>query len=339
MKLLVALGGNAIKQADEAGTTAGQFANCDKAAAQLAAIVGRFGPDDWLVITHGNGPQSGNLSVQMEAGRGQVPGQDLDIIGAMTQGQIGYMLQNTLQRHLRAEGVDKDVIAVVNQVLVDPEDPEFIGDAASKPVGDFLTEAEAETLKARRPDYIVKKVKPGVEKGWRRCVPSPIPIANVEARAIGRILSQGMIVVASGGGGIPVMLDAEGGHVGLEAVIDKDRAGGLLARTLGADTFLLLTDVEFAFRDYGEAHAEPVGEVSLAEALDLAAEGHFLAGSMGPKMASAIKFVEDGGARAIISSLETAVAALGGKTGTRIVPDAPATRPRASRKRRAVSLR
>jgi carbamate kinase len=322
MKLLVALGGNAIKQADEVGTTAEQLANCDKAAEQLATIVARFGPDDWLAITHGNGPQSGNLSVQMEAARDQVPVQDLDIIGAMTQGQIGYMLQNTLQRHLRAEGVDKDVIAVVNQVLVDPEDPEFIADAASKPVGDFCTAREAQALKDQHPDYVVKKVRPGVEKCWRRCVPSPIPIANLEARAIGRILSQGIIVIASGGGGIPVMRDTDGDHVGLEAVIDKDRAGELLARALGADTFLLLTDVEFAFRDYGEAHAKPVGQVSLAEAMDLEAEGHFLAGSMGPKMISAIKFVEDGGTRAIISSLDKAVDALAGKTGTVIVPDA-----------------
>lgn len=321
MRLLVALGGNAIKQADEAGTPAEQFDNCDRAARELAAIVGTFGPDDWMAITHGNGPQSGNLSVQMEAAKSEVPVQTLDIIGAMTQGQIGYMLQNTMQKHLKARGVDKDVIAVVNQVLVDPDDPEFVGDAASKPVGNFLSEAEAHTLKALHPEYVVKEVKPGAEKPWRRCVPSPIPSANVEVRAIRQILSLGIIVIASGGGGIPVMVDADGDYSGLEAVIDKDRAGEVLAQALGADTFMMLTDVEYAFRDFGRKNASPVRTVSAGEAQALAAQGHFLAGSMGPKMASAIKFVSDGGGRAIITSLDKAVDALAGTTGTIVLPE------------------
>ncbi|HJW75312.1 MAG TPA: carbamate kinase [Thermoleophilia bacterium] len=322
MRLLVALGGNAIKQADQAGTTAEQFANCEKTAMQLARIVKEFGPDDWLAITHGNGPQSGNLSVQMEAVREKVPVQDLDVIGAMTQGQIGYMLQNTMQKHLRLLGVDQDVIAVVNQVEVDPDDPEFSGDTASKPVGNFLTEAEAKALKAEHPDYVVKQVKPGVEKGWRRCVPSPIPSANVEARAIREILAQGIIVIASGGGGIPVMRDEQGNHKGLEAVIDKDRAGEVMAQAIGADTFMMLTDVEHAMLNFGRANATPLGEVTTAEAKQRAAEGHFLAGSMGPKVAAAVKFVEEGGKRAIISSLDKAVEALEGKTGTIIVSQA-----------------
>ena len=316
MRLLVALGGNAIKQADQAGTTAEQFENCDKTAKQLARIVSEFDPDDWLAITHGNGPQSGNLSVQMEAARDKVPVQDLDVIGAMTQGQIGYMLQNTMQKHLKAHGIDKDVIAVVNQVLVDPDDPEFTGDMASKPVGNFFTEEEAKALKAQHPEYVVKEVKPGVEKGWRHCVPSPIPSANVEARAIRQILAQDIIVIASGGGGIPVMQDDQGNYKGLEAVIDKDRAGESMARAIGADTFMMLTDVEHALLNFGKENATTLGEVSLAEAKRFAGEGHFLAGSMGPKVASAIKFVEGGGTRAIISSLDRATEALEGKTGT-----------------------
>ena len=320
MKILVALGGNAIKQAHEAGTTAEQFDNCEKTAEQLAGIVSEFGPNDWLAITHGNGPQSGNLSVQMEAAKDLVAVQTLDVIGAMTQGQIGYMLQNTMQKHLKAHGVDKDVIAVVNQVLVDPDDPEFTGDAASKPVGNFFTAEEARALKVLHPEYVVKEVKPGAEKGWRRCVPSPIPSVNVEARAICRILDAGIIVIASGGGGIPVMQDDKGDYHGLEAVIDKDRAGEVMAQEIGADTFMMLTDVEHALLNFGKANATPVGEVTVAEAQRLVAEGHFLPGSMGPKVASAIKFVEEGGARAIISSLDKAVEALSGKTGTIIVP-------------------
>ena len=261
MKLLVALGGNAIKQAHEAGTTAEQFENCEKTAEQLAAIVSEFGPEDWLAITHGNGPQSGNLSVQMEAAKDLVPVQTLDVIGAMTQGQIGYMLQNTMQKHLKARGVDMDVIAVVNQVLVDPDDPEFSGDTASKPVGNFFTAEEARALKAQHPEYVVKEVKPGAEKGWRRCVPSPIPSLNVEARAIRQILNAGIIVIASGGGGIPVMQDGAGDYQGLEAVIDKDRAGEVMAQAIGADTFMMLTDVEHALLNFGKPDAAPLGQV------------------------------------------------------------------------------
>ncbi len=320
MKLLVALGGNAIKQAHEAGTTEEQFANCEKTSEQLAKIVSEFGPGDWLAITHGNGPQSGNLSVQMDAAKDLVAEQTLDIIGAMTQGQIGYMLQNTMQKHLKALGIDKDVIAVVNQVLVDPDDPEFTGDTASKPVGNFFTAEEARALKAEHPDYVVKEVKPGAEKGWRRCVPSPIPSLNVEGRAIGKILDAGIIVIASGGGGIPVMQDDKGDYQGLEAVIDKDRAGEVMAQEIGADTFMMVTDVEHALMNFGKENAAPIGEVTVAEAQRLADEGHFLPGSMGPKVASAIKFVQDGGKRAIISSLDKTVEAFEGKTGTIIVP-------------------
>ncbi len=320
MKLLVALGGNAIKQAHEAGTTEEQFANCEKTSEQLAKIVSEFGPGDWLAITHGNGPQSGNLSVQMDAAKDLVAEQTLDIIGAMTQGQIGYMLQNTMQKHLKALGIDKDVIAVVNQVLVDPDDPEFTGDTASKPVGNFFTAEEARALKAEHPDYVVKEVKPGAEEGWRRCVPSPIPSLNVEGRAIGKILDAGIIVIASGGGGIPVMQDDKGDYQGLEAVIDKDRAGEVMAQEIGADTFMMVTDVEHALMNFGKENAAPIGEVTVAEAQRLADEGHFLPGSMGPKVASAIKFVQDGGKRAIISSLDKTVEAFEGKTGTIIVP-------------------
>ena len=205
-------------------------------------------------------------------------------------------------------------------MIVDPDDPEFIGDTASKPVGNFLSEAEARALKDQHPEYVVKEVKPGAEKGWRRCVPSPIPEGNVESRAIREILARGIIVIASGGGGIPVMQDERGDYNGLEAVIDKDRAGEVMANEIGADTFMMLTDVEHALLNFGKPDSMPVGDVTLEEARQYAAEGHFLAGSMGPKVASAIKFVEQGGKRAIISSLDRAVEALAGRTGTMITP-------------------
>jgi carbamate kinase len=316
MKLLVALGGNAIKQAGQDGTTEEQFANCEETAEQLARIVSEFKSGDWMAITHGNGPQSGNLSVQMESAKLWVPVQTLDVIGAMTQGQIGYMMQNMMQKHLKAHGVDKDVIAVVNQVIVDPDDPEFTGDTASKPVGNFFTDNEAKEVKAKNPEYVCKLVKPGAPKGWRRCVPSPIPSANAEARAIRQILGQGIIVVASGGGGIPVKLDEKGNYMGVEAVIDKDRAGEVMAHAIGADTYLILTDVEHALINFGKDNEKPVGKVTLAEMKKIAAEGHFLAGSMGPKVEAAMQFVEQGGQKTIISSLSKAVEAFEGKTGT-----------------------
>jgi carbamate kinase len=316
MKLLVALGGNAIKQAGQDGTTEEQFANCEETAEQLARIVSEFKSGDWMAITHGNGPQSGNLSVQMETAKLMVPVQTLDVIGAMTQGQIGYMMQNMMQKHLKAHGVDKDVIAVVNQVIVDPDDPEFTGDTASKPVGNFFTDNEAKEVKAKNPEYVCKLVKPGAPKGWRRCVPSPIPSANAEARAIRQILGQGIIVVASGGGGIPVKLDEKGNYMGVEAVIDKDRAGEVMAHAIGADTYLILTDVEHALINFGKDNEKPVGKVTLAEMKKIAAEGHFLAGSMGPKVEAAMQFVEQGGQKTIISSLSKAVEAFEGKTGT-----------------------
>ncbi len=316
MRLTVALGGNAIKQAHEAGTAEEQFANCEITAEALAKIVSEFKEGDELCVTHGNGPQSGNLDVQQQAGKDKVPAQPLDVVGAMTQGQIGYMFMNMLQKQLRVHGVDRDVVAIVNQVVVDPNDPEFEGDNASKPVGNFFGEEEAKALKAAHPDYIVKNVKPSAEKGWRRTVPSPIPSRNAEIRAINKIMDAGIIVIASGGGGIPVMEDAQGNLKGLEAVIDKDRAGEVMAEGVGADTFMILTDVEHAILNFGKENPQPIGQVSVDQMKKYVAEGHFLAGSMGPKVAAALKFVEWGGQRAIITSLNSAVDALAGKTGT-----------------------
>ncbi|MCK5060875.1 carbamate kinase, partial [Candidatus Bipolaricaulota bacterium] len=201
MRLLIALGGNAIKQAHEEGNTAEQFTNCKVTTRLIAEIVKKMGPDDRLAITHGNGPQAGNLLVQQEMGKERIPAQTMDVVGAMTQGQIGYMLQQTLMNYLVDMGTTVPVCAVVNQVLVNKDDPEFFGDMASKPVGNFFTEEEAKQLKREHPEYIVKKVKPNGEKTWRRTVPSPDPISNVEAEAIRRMVDAGIIVIASGGGG------------------------------------------------------------------------------------------------------------------------------------------
>ncbi len=321
MRLLVALGGNAIKQAHEKGTPEEQFANCKMTTKRLAEVVSRMDGQDRLIITHGNGPQAGNLLVQQDLGKEVVPAQTMDIVGAMTQGQIGYMLQQTLLNYLMDKDLKLPVAAVVNQVLVDENDPEFFGDAASKPVGNFLTEEEAKQVKQEHPEYIVKKVKPNGERVWRRTVPSPDPIANVGAEGIKRMVDAGIIVIASGGGGIPVVHDEGGHYMGVEAVIDKDLAGERLAEVVNADTFLVLTDVENARLNYGQPDEEEVGPITLAQAKKYLAEGHFLAGSMGPKVKACIRFLESGGKRAIITSLDKALEALDGKTGTRITRD------------------
>lgn len=321
MRLLVALGGNAIKQAHEQGTCVEQFANCGVTTERLAEIVSRMGDQDRLIITHGNGPQAGNLLVQQDAAKDRIPPQTMDIVGAMTQGQIGYMLQQTLLNYLKDKGLEIPVAAVVNQVLVNAQDPEFFGDKASKPVGNFFTEEEAKVLKQRHPDWIMKKVKPSGERTWRRTVPSPDPITNVGAEGIRRMVDAGIIVIASGGGGIPVVLDEEGHYKGVEAVIDKDLAGERLAEVVDADVFLILTDVEKAKLNFGKPNEEEVGPVTLSQAKEYLAEGHFLAGSMGPKVKACLRFLEWGGRKAIITSLDQAVNALEGKTGTIITPD------------------
>jgi len=315
--IVVALGGNAIKQADEKGTAEEQRANVAVTCEQLVSML-KYGHR--LVITHGNGPQAGNLLIQQEAGTAEVPAQPLDIVGAMTQGQIGYMFQQTLQNMLMEEKVPLPVVSVVNQVLVSEDDPDY--QDPSKPVGPFYSKEEAEKIKAERPDYIIKEVKPeNVEKRFRRVVPSPEPIRNLEYIAIRKMVDDGVVVIASGGGGVPVVYDERGNLKGTSAVIDKDKAGEVLATVVGADVFLVLTDVEHAKINFGKPDEKDVGLVTYSEMKKYSDEGHFKAGSMGPKVLACLRFIEWGGNLAIITSLDKAIAALIGQTGTRIVPD------------------
>lgn len=319
-RILVALGGNAIKQAKEEGTPEQQFRNCLVSSRHIVRILRRLGNQDRLIITHGNGPQAGNLLVQQDLAKSSVAPQTMDIVGAMTQGQIGYMLQQTLENCLRDEGIDMPVLAVVNQVLVDRSDPEFRGETASKPVGNFLTEKEAAALKAEHPEYIVKKVKPNSEKAWRRTVPSPDPISNVESQVLRKLIDVGIVLVASGGGGIPVVLDEQRHYVGVEAVIDKDLAGERLAETVGATIFMVLTDVEKVKLNYGTSNEKELDKMTVGQAKQYLEQGHFLPGSMNPKVTACIRFLEWGGKKAIITSLDKAADAYEGKTGTLITP-------------------
>lgn len=320
-RILVALGGNAIKQADEKGTTEEQFRNCQITCQHLAKIVSKLNKDDHLIITHGNGPQAGNLLVQQEQTRNIVPAQSMDIAGAMTQGQIGFMLQNSLMNCLEDLGINIPVIAVVNQVLVDKNDREFFSDVASKPVGNFFTEEEAMELKKQHPEYIIKKVKPKGDRCWRRTVPSPDPIRNVEGTNIRKIVDAGVIVIASGGGGIPVILDDRRHYKGMEAVIDKDLAGERLAEVVGANIFLILTDAGGVFDDFNKPDRKEVKMMSLSEAKKDFEKGRFQPGTMGPKVKACIRFLEWGGEKAMIGSLYKAVETLEGKAGTLIYKD------------------
>ena len=312
--ILVALGGNAIKQADDKGTAAEQFANVYKTSRELVKLI-KAGYK--LVITHGNGPQVGNLLIQQEEGKKLVPDMPLDVVGAMTQGQLGYMFEQALGNLLRAEGIHTPVAALVNQVLVSADDPGFKD--PTKPVGPFFTEEEAAAMAAEKPNWVIKEVKPKeVAKRFRRVVASPAPIDNSEIEVIRKMIDCGIIVVASGGGGVPVVVGADGLE-GTAAVIDKDLAGAKLAELIHADVFLILTDVDHAKLNYRKPDETDVGEVTLAQMKDLAARGDFLKGSMGPKVNACMKFVENGGARAIITSLDHAYEAIAEGFGTQIV--------------------
>jgi carbamate kinase len=312
-RVMIALGGNAIKQPHEKGTFEEQMDNVHVACQQIAEIA-RKGYE--IAITHGNGPQVGNLAIQQEQGAHMVPAQPLFILGSMTQGQIGYMMQQSLNNELASEG--KEVATIVTQVIVGKDDPDF--DDPSKPVGPYYEEATAKKL-GEENGWIVKQVRPTGDKTWRRVVPSPKPLGIAEASVIKKLVESGTVVIASGGGGIPVLRNGSGNLEGIDAVIDKDRAGAKLAEELGADIYLILTDVEYALKNYGTDNEEPVTEVTIDEAKKLISEGHFKAGSMGPKMEAALSFVVEGGDHAIITSLDKAVDALAGKTGTHIVPN------------------
>ncbi len=307
--VVIALGGNAIKQAGEEGTDQQQFTNIDIASKQIVKL-SQAGYK--LVVTHGNGPQAGNLLIQQEEGKSLVPALPLNVVGGMTQGQIGYMFQNRLQNNFSLVGKNVSAVSLVTQVLVDKDDPDFKD--PSKPVGPFYTKEEAADLRDNK-GYIVKEVKPGVEKSWRRVVPSPEPKDIVEKDAINALIASGVVTIACGGGGIPVKQDGKQ-IIGIEGVIDKDKTGNVLAQSVNADVLMILTDVENALINYNKPNQKAVGSVTVDEMQKLFDEGHFLGGSMGPKVEAAMRFVRATGKKAIITSLDKAEDALAGKTGT-----------------------
>jgi len=309
--VVVALGGNAILQPGQRGTFEEQMANVRVTCEQLAQMVdsGKYK----VVVTHGNGPQVGNLLLQNEAGKEVAAPMPLFVCGAESQGLIGFMIQQNLGNLLIDAGKpDIPIATVVTQVVVDKDDPAFAN--PTKPVGPFYSEENARALESEK-GYDVRE---DAGRGWRRVVPSPDPIEIHEKMAIRQLVDARSIVIASGGGGIPVIRE-NGKLKGVDAVIDKDLAGERLAVDVGASIFMVLTDVESVRLNYNTPEEKALSKITVADAKTYAEEGHFAKGSMEPKVRAAIRFVEAGGEKAIITSLDRAVDALEGRAGTTIV--------------------
>ncbi|MBI5695405.1 MAG: carbamate kinase [Nitrospirae bacterium] len=325
--VVIAIGGNALIRLGERGTLAEQAAHVDDCMGRIAKLAAKGWP---LVITHGNGPAVGNILIQMECARDTVPPMPLYIADADSEGAIGFLLQQSLYNHLlghirghvhwnqprlpSGSISDACVLSVVTQVVVDRDDPAF--GSPTKPVGPFYTEAEAAILGMERGWTIAGDAG----RGWRRVVPSPRPIRVVEAAAIKRLVEGGDIVIAAGGGGVPVVEAADGRLSGVDAVIDKDMASAVLALQLGAKMLVILTSVDCVYLDYGTEFQRRVPRMDACEARAYLDAGQFAPGSMGPKVEAAALFIEGGGSEALVTSPEALADALGHRAGTWVSP-------------------
>ena len=311
MRLLLALGGNAMTNADGRARPEDQIA---AAGVAMEAVADLLEAEVEVVITHGNGPQVGNLLVKNELAAAVVPPVPLDWCGAQTQATLGFVMMNALDAAMARRGVDRRTATVVTRALVASDDEGFT--RPTKPIGRFLPAAEAAVLVEHGETWEDRG-----EKGWRRVVASPEPLRIVDAPAVQALVEAGFVVVANGGGGIPVVEDADGTLRGVEAVIDKDLGAALLARSVDVDVLVIGTDVPHAVLRYGAPDAEPIGTVTVSQLRGFAAEGHFASGSMGPKVDAACRFVEAGGSRAVITDLAHITQAVTGDAGTVVVPN------------------
>jgi carbamate kinase len=306
---VIALGGNAILTENNKGTVEEQIENIRNACKKIVTLVSQ-GYE--IVITHGNGPQVGQTLLRHKLSSCEVPEGPLDSCGAETQGLLGYLIQQVLRNELKKAGIDREVAAVVTQVLVRKDDKAF--QVPTKPIGPFYSKEEAELLALK----FNKKIVEDSGRGYRLVVPSPLPVDIVEKDTISFLLKAGAIVIAGGGGGIPVV--NEGGElIGIEAVIDKDLASGVLAKMVHADYLMLLTGVDKVCINYKRPDERELDVITSNEAEKYLEQGQFPEGSMGPKMRAALGFVKGGGKKAIITSLDNICQALEGKTGTAIV--------------------
>ena len=312
MRVLLALGGNAMTRADGRVRVEDQIAAGRVAMAAVAELLTRPDPVE-IVITHGNGPQVGNLLVKNELAAAVVPPVPLDWCGAQTQATLGNVLLNALDDALSARAAARPTAALVTRTLVDPSDPGF--SEPSKPIGRYVGADEA----ARMIEHGELWQDRG-EKGWRRMVASPEPLEILEAPAVLALLEAGYVVVAAGGGGIPTVRD-EDGYRGVEAVIDKDLSAALLARTVDADVLVIATDVPHAVHGFDTPEARPIERVDVSTMTAYAADGHFAGGSMGPKVEAALRFVRSSGRPAVITDLDHILGAVAGSAGTVVVPD------------------
>lgn len=308
--VLLALGGHAFMQRGEKGTIHEQERNAAQICKQLQTLVDR---DYNIVVTHGNGPQVGNLLLLNETSDGSVPVMPLDVLVAETEGSLGYFLQQAMLNELRRRQLRRYVVTVITQVLVDPEDPAF--KTPTKPVGPFLSKEEAE----RRRDQLKWTIVEDAGRGWRRVVPSPKPLKIVQRHMIREAAAEGHIVIACGGGGIPIIKKPDDSYEGVEAVIDKDLSSSLLANQIGADLFVILTEVPQVFINYNKPNQEALSAITSEGLMELYNQGQFPAGSMGPKVLAVCDFLERGGKRAIITNPETLEDALRGRGGTHVI--------------------
>ena len=307
--VVIAIGGNAITKNGQKGTVEEQIQNIRDCCDPILDLV-QAGYH--IVLTHGNGPQVGSIMIQNEVAQDVIPVNPLDVCGAQTQGSQGYMISQELYNRMKERSIEKEVTTIVTRVIVDRNDANF--QHPTKPVGPFYTREEAEQLAN---DGLTMVEDSG--RGYRRVVPTPRPIEIVEHEAISELLNSGFLVIAAGGGGIPVV--NEGGRLsGVEAVIDKDLASALIAEEIGADILMILTGVEKVALDYGKPTQRDIDSMTVAEAREYMAEGQFPAGSMGPKIDAVCGFVEKSGGEAIITSLDRMKDAIERKTGTRVTP-------------------
>jgi carbamate kinase len=309
---VIALGGNAITQPDVEDTITNQFANTRKS---LDGVMELIKSGYKLVISHGNGPQVGNAILRVEIARGRAPILPLGICVADTEGGMGYMIEQSLQNRIRMEGVGRSVVTIITQVIVDRDDPQISN--PTKFIGQFYSEEEAGRF-ARERGWVVKK---DANRGWRRVVPSPTPISVVEAETIKTLVAAGTIVIAAGGGGIPVYIDDDGNLEGLDAVIDKDLASAVLGKEISSEILMILTSIDKVALNFGGKGQVWLDRMTVSEAEEHLKAGQFPPGSMGPKMTAAIQFIKGGGKEVIITSFNNAGRALDGSAGTRILPD------------------
>jgi len=306
-KAVIALGGNALIKKDQEGDIHEQFANTREISKDIVRII----QDGWnIVLTHGNGPQVGAILLQNDLARDITPAMPLGICVAESEGLIGYMVQQCLSNALKKANVKRPVATLVTQVLVDEDDPSFKN--PTKPIGPYYSDDEIDNV--REEGYTFKKFN----DGWRMVVPSPDPKQIVEGKIIKKLLDDNIIVIASGGGGMPVIEKEGWGLDGLEGVIDKDLASERLAEQIGAEILVILTNVEKVYLNYGKPGEKALDNVSLEEIKEYYKEGHFPEGSMGPKVLAAIRFLESGGKKVIISHVDKGYSAFKGKTGTHI---------------------